>query len=109
MLYNSLLCSPTDWSWLQTTAQIKLSWLDEQYRVVNHCDVSAWPQDICQIAPSEFAVTVDAIENTHEVVFITVINNQVVTGRKLKLKHNCVGITYHQENLFVTSSTTLYK
>ncbi|KAH3753986.1 hypothetical protein DPMN_188643 [Dreissena polymorpha] len=99
----------------------KIKLLDEQCRVVNHSDVSAWPHDICQIAPSEFVVTVEDLENTHEVLFITVINNQVVIGRKLKLQHNCVGHSYHQENLFVlshcvversfveTSGTVLYK
>ncbi|KAH3752445.1 uncharacterized protein LOC127846926 [Dreissena polymorpha] len=87
----------------------KVKLLGEQYRVVNHCDVSSWPQDICQIAPNKFVATVEDRENTHELLFITVINNRIVKGRKLKLQHSCGGIAHHQGDLFVTSRTALYK
>ncbi|KAH3703827.1 uncharacterized protein LOC127860222 [Dreissena polymorpha] len=86
----------------------KIKLVDEQYQVVSHWSVTAYPKDICQITPSEVAVTVDDT-NTNEVQFITVNKRQLVTGRKLQLQHTCNGIACHQEDLYITSDTALYK
>jgi hypothetical protein len=82
----------------------KVKLLNQQYQVVSHCGVSAWPYDMCMITPSEVAVTA-----THEVQFITVTQGQLVTGRKFKVQHPCWGIAHHQGDLFITSGTALYK
>ncbi|XP_052236642.1 uncharacterized protein LOC127848303 [Dreissena polymorpha] len=87
----------------------KLKLLDQLYQVVDHCDVSNPPQDMCEISQSEVAVTVDDQGNTHEVHFIKFINNKLVPNRKLTLQHPCVGIAHHQGDLFVTSGIALYK
>ncbi|KAH3818755.1 uncharacterized protein LOC127830993 [Dreissena polymorpha] len=83
-----------------TNNKVKL--LNRKYRVVNHWDEAA--DDMCQIAPSEVAVTMNKM-----VKFITVINNQLVKGRELQLDHKCLGIAHHQGDLFVTSGFALYK
>ncbi|XP_052235084.1 uncharacterized protein LOC127847291 isoform X2 [Dreissena polymorpha] len=83
--------------------------LDQQYHVVNHCSMTQWPLDICQITSSEVAVTVDDRNNKHEVQFITVNNRQLRKGRKLQLLHRCNGIAFHQGDLYITSLTALYK
>ncbi|KAH3749735.1 uncharacterized protein LOC127847204 [Dreissena polymorpha] len=87
----------------------KVKLLDQQYRVVSHCGVNACLEDMCQITPSKVAVIVDDGGNTQEVQFITVIQSQLVLGRKFKLGHQCTGIAHHQGDLFIASGTTLYK
>ncbi|KAH3708276.1 hypothetical protein DPMN_067723 [Dreissena polymorpha] len=83
--------------------------LDQQYQVVSHCSVTAYPQDLCDITPSEVAVAVnDHGNNIHEVQFITVNNMKMVTGRKLQLSHTCYGIAFHQGDLYITADTALY-
>ncbi|KAH3895686.1 hypothetical protein DPMN_019851 [Dreissena polymorpha] len=82
--------------------------LNQQYQVVSHWDVNAWPRDICLITPSEVAAAVDTI-NKHEVQFITVNQGKLVPGRKLQLQHECTGIAHQQGELFVTSGKELYK
>ncbi|KAH3790926.1 uncharacterized protein LOC127843022 isoform X1 [Dreissena polymorpha] len=82
--------------------------LNQQYQVVSHWDVNAWPLDICLITPSEVAVAVYT-SNIHEVQFITVNQGKLVSGRKFQLQHECTCITHHQGNLFVTSGQELYK
>ncbi|XP_052259886.1 uncharacterized protein LOC127864234 [Dreissena polymorpha] len=82
--------------------------LNQQYQVVSHLDVNAWPFDICLIAPSEVAVAVNT-SNIHEVQFITVNQGKLVSGRKFQLQHECTFITHHQGDLFVTSGQELYK
>ncbi|KAH3749155.1 hypothetical protein DPMN_183646 [Dreissena polymorpha] len=78
--------------------------LDQQHRVVSHCSVTTAPFDMCQITPSEVAVTLKS-----EVQIITVNNRKLVTGRKLQLQHVCYGIACHQEDLYITDMTALYK
>ncbi|KAH3879235.1 hypothetical protein DPMN_003138 [Dreissena polymorpha] len=82
--------------------------LSQQYKVVSHWDVNAEPQDICQITPSEVAVTVNT-SKIHEVQFITVNQGKLVPGRKFQLQHECTGIAHHYGDLFVTSGKELYK
>ncbi|XP_052212072.1 uncharacterized protein LOC127831123 [Dreissena polymorpha] len=91
-----------DW----TNKNVKL--LNQQYQVVSHLDVNAWPFDICLIAPSEVAVTVNA-SNIHEVQFITVNQGKLVPGRKFQLQHECRGIAHQNGDLFVTSGKELCK
>ncbi|KAH3737108.1 hypothetical protein DPMN_043684 [Dreissena polymorpha] len=86
-----------DW----TNQNVKL--LNQQYQVVSHWDVNAWPFEMCLITPSEVAVTVNTITNIHEVQFITVNQGKLVPGRRFQLQHECKGIAYHQGDLFVTS------
>ncbi|KAH3749470.1 hypothetical protein DPMN_183968 [Dreissena polymorpha] len=87
---------------------MKVKLLDEQYQVVSHWSATTWPHDMCQITPSEVAVTVDDV-NTHEVQLISVKNRQLVTGGKLQLPHRCRGIAFHQDDLYITTWTALYK
>ncbi|KAH3825580.1 hypothetical protein DPMN_127460 [Dreissena polymorpha] len=88
----------------------KVKHLDQQYQVVSHCSVTSYPLALCDITPSEVAVTVnDPAKNIHEVQFITVNNRQLVIGRKLQLQHACVGIAFHQGDMYITAMTALYK
>ncbi|KAH3730969.1 uncharacterized protein LOC127853944 [Dreissena polymorpha] len=90
----------------QANKKIKL--LNQQYRIITHCDVSAEPQDVCEISFGEIAVAVDGWF-TKEIQFIFELNGQLVNGRKLELQHPCYGISYHDGKLYITSSTALYK
>ncbi|KAH3771555.1 protein PML-like [Dreissena polymorpha] len=88
----------------------KVKLLDQQYEVVSHCSVTGYPSTLCDITPSEVAVTVnDPAKNIHQVQFITVNNRQLVIGRKLQFKHACVGIAFHQGDMYITTCTALYK
>ena len=55
--------------------------------MVSHVGVTAEPQDMCMITPSEVAVAVDV---GYEVQFITVNQSQLVLARKFQLPHTCV-------------------
>ncbi|KAH3853627.1 hypothetical protein DPMN_096158 [Dreissena polymorpha] len=81
----------------------KVKLIDQQYNIVNHSKVSGFLSDICLITPSEVAVTVG-----NDVQFISVINGQLITGRRFQLPHDVVGIAHHHGALYVISRTALY-
>ncbi|XP_052276295.1 uncharacterized protein LOC127875339 [Dreissena polymorpha] len=88
----------------------KVKLLDEQYKIVSHCSLTLFTQDMCQILPNEVAVTLnDEKNNKHEVQFIAVNNRQLVKENNLKFRHTCRGIAFHQGDLYITSRTALYK
>ncbi|KAH3818815.1 hypothetical protein DPMN_120541 [Dreissena polymorpha] len=65
---------------------------------------------MCQISPSEVAVTLnDEKTGKHGVHFITVSNRQLVKGKNRKIRHTCDGIVFYQGDLYITSRTALYK
>ncbi|KAH3749885.1 hypothetical protein DPMN_184400 [Dreissena polymorpha] len=82
--------------------------LDHQYQVVGHCDLNAYPHDMCCITSSEVAVAVNKIK-TYEVQFVSVNDGRLVKGRKLHFQHRCRGIAYNLQDLYLTSGTALYK
>ncbi|KAH3897592.1 hypothetical protein DPMN_021780 [Dreissena polymorpha] len=103
------ICVLTDGQVLVAESENKrIKLLNQQYQVVSHCDVTAWPWDICLITSSEVAAAVDTF-NKHEVQFITVNQGKLVPGRKFQLQHECTCITHHLGDLFVTSGKELYK
>ncbi|KAH3748997.1 hypothetical protein DPMN_183486 [Dreissena polymorpha] len=88
-------------------ANVKL--LDQQYQVVSYWSAPGKPMGMCEITPSEVAVTLNGPDtNIHEVQFITVNIRQLVIGKKLQLQHTCCGIAYHQGDLYITSQTALF-
>ncbi|XP_052283878.1 uncharacterized protein LOC127880597 [Dreissena polymorpha] len=88
----------------------KVKLLDQEYQVVSHCSVTPYPQGMCQISPSEVAVTLnDEKTGIHEVQFIKVNNRQLMTGMKLQLQHTSRGIAFHKGDLYITTDTALYK
>ncbi|KAH3885911.1 hypothetical protein DPMN_009908 [Dreissena polymorpha] len=88
----------------------KVKLLNQQYQVVSHCDLADYPQCMCLLTPSKVAVAVNINAcNTHEVQFITVTHSQLDPGRKLALQHQCLGISHHQGELFISSATALFK
>ncbi|XP_052224562.1 uncharacterized protein LOC127840126 [Dreissena polymorpha] len=82
--------------------------LNQQYQVVSHCGIAEPVWDMCQITPSEVAVTVNT-SYTHNVQFIAVTQSQLTLGRKLELQHTCRGIDHHEGELFICSRTALFK
>ncbi|KAH3869567.1 uncharacterized protein LOC127868057 [Dreissena polymorpha] len=87
----------------------KVKLLDQHYNVSSHCDVSRHQIDICQVTSSEVAVTVNSAPISGVVQFISVINGQLVIGRKFELHHMVVGIAHHKGALYITSGTALYQ
>ncbi|KAH3845280.1 hypothetical protein DPMN_087556 [Dreissena polymorpha] len=86
----------------------KITLLDQLFKVVSHCGMTARPQDICLITPSKVAMAVNDLK-THEVQFITVTKSQLIPGRKFQLQHRCYGFAHHQGDLFICSGTVLFK
>ncbi|KAH3703844.1 hypothetical protein DPMN_078891 [Dreissena polymorpha] len=78
--------------------------LNQQYQIVRHRCVSNGPWGICQITPTEVAVTCGK-----EIQFIKVNNSQLVEDWKLPLQHKCRGIANLYGDLLVTSGTALYQ
>ncbi|XP_052211973.1 uncharacterized protein LOC127831032 isoform X1 [Dreissena polymorpha] len=90
----------------EANKRVKL--LNHQYQVVGHCDLTGYPIDMCQMTQNEVAVAVNTYD-THEVLFVSVKNGQLVMGRKLQFQHNCYGIAHDLQDLYLTSGTALYK
>ncbi|KAH3789054.1 hypothetical protein DPMN_167221 [Dreissena polymorpha] len=88
----------------------RLKLLNHQYQVVDHCDLSAAPRDICQITPREVAVIVDQ-DDTHEVQYgsVHVNGGRLIKTRNLRLEHGCNGIAYNLQDLYLTFGTVLCK
>ncbi|KAH3707254.1 hypothetical protein DPMN_066653 [Dreissena polymorpha] len=93
----------------------KVKLLDQQYSVVSHCDIPGYVRDICLITTSEVAVTAVSTEsvgnNVSLVQFISVLNGQLINGRRFQLKHDAnipSGIAHHHGALYVTSGSALY-
>ncbi|XP_052282936.1 uncharacterized protein LOC127879894 isoform X1 [Dreissena polymorpha] len=107
---TAILVLPAKQIFVADNRNKKVKLLDQQYQVVSHCSVTGNPHALCDITPSEVAVTVNEDDkNIHEVQFITVNNRQLVIGRKLQLQHECVGIAFHQGDMYITALTALYK
>ncbi|KAH3724874.1 hypothetical protein DPMN_050701, partial [Dreissena polymorpha] len=87
----------------------KVKLLNRKYRVVSHCDVTSRPQTMCQITPSEVAVSMGDQFNTHEVQYITKNKSHLIAGRKFQLQHTCRDIVHYQGDLYITSGRVLYK
>ncbi|XP_052781939.1 uncharacterized protein LOC128218327 [Mya arenaria] len=89
-----------------TNMKVKL--LDQEYRVVDHCDVPKYPFDVCHIGWNEVVVCVNNNDGICELHFINIAKGKLVTTRKLSLSHRCYGAAQHGNNLYISSNTALY-
>ncbi|XP_052782261.1 uncharacterized protein LOC128218595 [Mya arenaria] len=85
----------------------KVKLLDQEYRVVDHCDVPKYPFDVCHIGGNEVALCVNN-DDRHELHFINITKGKLVTTRKLSFSHECYGAAHHGNNLYISSLTALY-
>ncbi|XP_052781936.1 uncharacterized protein LOC128218324 [Mya arenaria] len=87
----------------------KVKLLDQEYRVVDHCDVPKYPNDVCHIGGNEVAVCVNSNDDDrHELHFINITKGKLVTTRKLSFTHRCKSATHHGNKLYISSITALY-
>ncbi|XP_052779304.1 uncharacterized protein LOC128216699 [Mya arenaria] len=87
----------------------KVKLLDQEYGVVDHCDVPENPWDVRHIGGNEVAVCVNNnADDRHELHFINITKGKLVTTRKLSFSHDCYGATHHGNNLYISSRTALY-
>ncbi|XP_052781938.1 uncharacterized protein LOC128218326 [Mya arenaria] len=86
----------------------KVKLLDQEYRVVDHCDVPKYQHDVCHMGGNEVAVCVDNYDNRHELHFMNIIKGKLVTTRKLSFTHRCYSAAHHGNNLYISSGTALY-
>ncbi|XP_052778775.1 uncharacterized protein LOC128216245 [Mya arenaria] len=90
-----------------TNMKVKL--LDQEYRVVEHCDVPEYPFDVCHVGGNEVAVCVNNNKKKrHELHFINITKGKLVTTRKLSFTHECKSAAHHGNNLYISSHTALY-
>ncbi|XP_052778751.1 uncharacterized protein LOC128216221 [Mya arenaria] len=87
----------------------KVKLLDQEYRVVDHCDVPEYPFDVCHIGGNEVAVCVSNNKyDRHELHFINITKGKLVTTRKLSFTHRCNSASHLGNNLYISSRTALY-
>ncbi|XP_052778639.1 uncharacterized protein LOC128216088 [Mya arenaria] len=86
----------------------KVKLLDKECRVLDHCDVPAYPSHVCHIDGNEVAVCHSSYDDEHEIHFIKATNGKLVTTRKLSFKHRCYAAAYHGGLLYVSSGYALY-
>ncbi|XP_052770794.1 uncharacterized protein LOC128210488 [Mya arenaria] len=87
---------------------IRVKLLNQQYKVIDHCDLPATPKGVCHTTGNEFAVAVDKTKVLHEVHFLTVTKGQLQTVRKFTTNHKCHTIAHHHSHMYVGSYDTLY-
>ncbi|KAH3701628.1 hypothetical protein DPMN_076618 [Dreissena polymorpha] len=63
---------------------------------------------MCQVPPSEVAMIMNG-SGKGVIRFINFSNKQLVKGMVIKLRQTCSGITCHDEDLYITVGTALYK
>ncbi|XP_052266364.1 uncharacterized protein LOC127868545 isoform X2 [Dreissena polymorpha] len=102
--YTGICVTTSDYILVADHRNNRVKLLNQQYKVISHCDVPVSEGEMCQISASEVAVTV-----SDGVQFISVANIQLVKGTKLQFQHHCTGIAHHEGNLYVTSGTALYQ
>ncbi|XP_052781151.1 uncharacterized protein LOC128217798 [Mya arenaria] len=87
--------------------RIKL--LNQSYQIVDHCDVPTHPQNACNIAGNELAVSVNFNDkNRHEVRFFNVRDSKLQQTRQLTCCHRVQNIAHHSGRLYIASGTALY-
>ncbi|XP_052779498.1 uncharacterized protein LOC128216854 [Mya arenaria] len=86
----------------------KVKLLDQEYIVVDHCDVPKYPYDVCHIGGDEVAVCVSNLDDRCELHVITITKGKLVTTRKLSFTHGCYGAAHYGNNLYISSDTALY-
>ncbi|XP_060566628.1 uncharacterized protein LOC132725509 [Ruditapes philippinarum] len=64
-------------------------------------NLEASPLRICQISKNDFAVSL----NNQTIQFVT-MGNKLITNKQLKLDHNCYGLAYKDNKLFISDSNT---
>ncbi|XP_052256055.1 uncharacterized protein LOC127861527 isoform X5 [Dreissena polymorpha] len=85
--------------------QLKL--LDQTYQELSQCNLSAFPMQMCQVSENEVAAAVDE-RYGYKVQFISESKGKLVKGRTIELSHGCIGLSYLNNNLYVTSQTALF-
>ncbi|KAH3749350.1 hypothetical protein DPMN_183847 [Dreissena polymorpha] len=87
----------------------KVKLLDTKYQFLSTCEVSYYSYDMCLISPSEVVVTTNGKSGDGGLQIISVSNERLEKGSKLQLPHKCVGISHHEDALYVTSGCALYQ
>ncbi|XP_052778521.1 uncharacterized protein LOC128215961 [Mya arenaria] len=86
----------------------KVKLLDQEYRILDHCDVPEQPFDVCNIGLNGVAVCVNKDDDRGELHFINITKGKLVTARKLCFTHRCYSVAHHGNNLYISSDTALY-
>ena len=86
------------------------------YAQIAKLDVDPVPCDVCLISDTRLAVTVctdTAIQSKPQqmiyIVHVDLENKVLVTTNYITLEHPCFGIVYHEDYLFISSATAIYK
>ncbi|XP_052236963.1 uncharacterized protein LOC127848501 [Dreissena polymorpha] len=104
--YISGICSlPSGHTIVADYNNNRVKMFDKDYNLSSDLVVNCNPQDICTISPSEVAVT--TVNNTY-FKLIRVRNGKLDILNFTKLPHATLGISCHQEELYITSGTALY-
>ncbi|XP_052247084.1 uncharacterized protein LOC127855482 [Dreissena polymorpha] len=106
--FINAICTLSDDQILVADNKNCIKLLNHQYQVVGHCVLDSHSRDMCQISPNEVAVAVSD-DQTHWVQFVSVNGRQLIKGKKLQFKHECIGIAHNLQDLYLTSGTALYK
>ncbi|XP_052782026.1 uncharacterized protein LOC128218399 [Mya arenaria] len=82
--------------------------LDQEYRVVDHCNVPEYPQGLCLIGGNEVAVCVNNLDDRCELHFMNVTERKLITTRTLNFTHRCYAADNHGDKLYISDNTSLY-
>ncbi|XP_052786919.1 uncharacterized protein LOC128222112 [Mya arenaria] len=87
-------------------SRVKL--LNNQYKVIDHCDLPSYPEHMCLTESHEILVAIDCV-TLHEIHFFSVNRGKLQTVRKFSTNHQCLSIANNQGQLYVGNKKILYQ
>ncbi|XP_053382985.1 uncharacterized protein LOC123539594 isoform X2 [Mercenaria mercenaria] len=81
----------------------KLKKLDNSYQVIRVLDLNDWPFDLCYVGDSECVVALPG----RKLQFVDATDKMNLT-RSLDIKHDCSGLAYNNNHLYVIDDRSVY-
>jgi len=79
------------------------------FKIISTCDVPHYLQSVCLTGEREAAATVNQNdEDRHEIHLFRVRSGNLLKTRTISLQHDCRGVAYHSDKLYITTWTDLH-
>jgi len=86
----------------------KLKLVSNIFKVISTLDVPNFPNEVTSTGQHDAAVAVDNRIDKGEILLVRVKAARINHTRTIKLRHRCIGLVHHNDNLYVSDSTTLH-
>lgn len=87
-------------------ANLTVKLLNDKYSIIDEYDLIGRPNCVCHIIDGEVAVTTK--QSDSKINFLGTKHGKLTATRSVRLYHNCRGIAYHGNKMYIGSSDGLY-